>query len=198
MHKRKLWNNKKIYPTYEPYPISRDFEGQAYSTKDASHGQSIDSIKEQAPEELSLISDPSPSGDWFPPRPITPDEQSSLRPLHLLNSLFTERLNFLQCALEELRDAQHDRERLTDKAFEELDSEIQECEHSLSLTLLIDPEQKRHLQRRLLELKRERRREALLSWRDLVWLRGEIRKLQREIDTLGRTAKSTKNRKAPT
>jgi hypothetical protein len=57
--------------------------------------------------------------------------------------------------------------------------------------------QRRHLQRILLELKRERRREALLSWADLLRLKNEIRKLQREIDAIGKTAKSTENRDAP-
>ena len=58
-------------------------------------------------------------------------------------------------------------------------------------------ERRRNLERRLFELKRERRREALLSWRDVVWLRGQIRKLQREIDSLGGTTGTNGDPEAP-
>lgn len=192
MHERKFCN-KRIYPTYQPYPVSRDSEQQLYSTSHVSEELPRDNRQERTPEEFSLITDPVPSEEWLSSRPITSGERRPLHPLHLLNSLFTDRLNFLQRALEELQGAQHDREQLTQDALEALDPEIRECEHSLSLALLMEPGQKRHLQRRLLELKRERRRERLLSWRDLVWLRGEIRKLQREIDTLGRTARTAES-----
>lgn len=37
-----------------------------------------------------------------------------------------------------------------------------------------------------------------MSWRDLFCLKREIRVLKREIDSLGRTASSAKNREAPT
>ena len=88
---------------------------------------------------------------------------------------------------------------MTSHELEELDHEIEECEGSLAILqgMLNDPEKRRHLERRLFELKRERRREALLSWRDLVWLRGEIRKLQRELDSLRRTGQSPENRETP-
>jgi hypothetical protein len=188
MHERKSWN-EKIYPTYEPYPVSRDFEQQLYSKSPVSEDLPRSERQERMPKEFPLVSDPTPFDDWLPSRPIAPDRQHSLRPLHLLNSLFSDRLNFLQRALQELYDAEYERERLTQNALDDLDSEIRECEHSLSLGVLIDPDQKRHLQRRLFELKTQRRREALLNWRDLVWLRGEIRKLQREIDALRKTTK---------
>ena len=64
--------------------------------------------------------------------------------------------------------------------------------------LLNDFERRRHLERQLLELKRHRRQEAVMSWRDLISLKREIRALKREIDSLGRTAGSTPNRDAPT
>ncbi|GAH70794.1 unnamed protein product, partial [marine sediment metagenome] len=53
-------------------------------------------------------------------------------------------------------------------------------------------------ERPLLELKRQRRQEAVMSWRDLVSLKREIRALKREIDPLGRTVSSTPNRDGPT
>jgi len=74
--------------------------------------------------------------------------------------------------------------------LEDIDSEIREREHRFSLVLINLPDEKRYLERRLLDLKRERRRETLLSWRDLVWLRSEIA-------ALGRTAKSAENRDVP-
>jgi hypothetical protein len=113
----------------------------------------------------------------------------------LLNSLFADRLDFLQRALEELQGAQREREKLAQDALEELDSDILECERSLAA--LLDPDRKEQLRRRLLGLKGERRREKLLTWRDIVWLRGEIRKLQRDAEAFGRTAKSAENRDAP-
>lgn len=58
---------------------------------------------------------------------------------------------------------------MTSYELEELDHEIEECERYLAILqgMLNDPEKRKQLERRLFELKKERRREALLSWRNL-------------------------------
>jgi len=101
-----------------------------------------------------------------------------------------------------LEDAGQKRERLTGAALEDIDSHIRDCDWAIALLkdnkLLNDFDRRKHLERQLLELKRQRRQEAVMSWRDLVSLKREIRALKREIDSLGRTASSAKNREAST
>ena len=201
MHERKslhkkVWNDRRIYPTYEPYPVSWDTEQQLYSTEGGS--EEVQGINHQVRDnnEFNHALDTMSSGGFFSSSPDFPDERA-FRPLKILNSLFSDRLDFLNRALEELENARNEREKLTHNGLGELDSQIKDCEHYLSITLINYPEQKRHLERKLMELKHERRREKLLNWRDLVWLRGEIRKLQRQIETLGRTAKSTEKQEVP-
>jgi hypothetical protein len=200
MHGRKTVIGK-IYPKYQPYPLTFDSEEATYST------QTPDDSEPQRgkPENFTSLEDfhglggePLPS-DWFATKPLPSNDENRLRPLHLLNSLFADRLDFLQRALDELESAKSDREKILQNALDELDSEIRRCELSIStlLDMFNHTGQKRHLQRILLELKRERRRETLLSWADLMQLKSEIRKLQREIDALNKTAKSAENRDTP-
>jgi hypothetical protein len=190
---------EKIYPTYPPYPVSWDKRAESYSSDGAEHSEEKPShVGEKLPSQdfPDLISDPF-SPEWLGAGPATSNDEKTFRPLHLLRSLFADRLDFLNRALDELQDAKQERESLTKNALENLDSDIRECERSLDVLVrervLDDANYRCQLQRRLLELKRERRREALLSWRDLVWLKGEIRKLQRDIDSLGRTARPAQN-----
>jgi len=191
----------KIYPKYQPYPLSWGFEGEAYSSESGADSQPRTS-KGNTPtlEDFhDLIGEPTPP-EFFQPEPTPPNDKGRLRPLRLLQSLFADRLSFLQRALDELECARKERQRLIRYAVDELDPEIQECEVSLSaLKAALNNSERRHnLERRLFELKRERRHEALMSWRDLVWLRGEIRKLQREIDAISRTASPAENQQPPT
>lgn len=192
----------KIYPKYQPYPLSFDSKEEIYShdTADSSEPRLTNRSSVGPVEDFrDLIGEPTPP-DWLATKPLSSNDARPLRPLRLLQSLFADRLSFLQRALDELESAKKERQHLMQYALEELDPEIQDCELSLSTLKsgLNDPENRKHLERRLSDLKRERRREALLSWRDLVWLKGEIRKLQREIDALGSTAASAENRDAPT
>jgi hypothetical protein len=191
----------KIYPKYQPYPLSWDFEGEAYSSESGADSEPGRPNGNHPVRENShdLITDSSRL-DWLPLKPIPSNDERPLRPLSLLHSLFADRLDLLQRALEELESAKKERQQLVRYALDELDPEIQECEQSLArvVDVLNGRERRRDIERRLFELKRERRREALLSWRDLVWLKSEIRKLQREIDAIGRTARPDENQEAPT
>jgi hypothetical protein len=192
----------KIYPKYQPYPLSFDSDGATYSRQSPDDHEPLPDRPENVnPFEHFHDSrgEPLPP-DWFATKPLPSNDERNLRPLHLLNSLFADRLDFLQRALDELESAKNEREKMLQNAFDELDSEIRQCELGLStlLDMFNHTGQRRHLQRILLELKRERRRETLLSWADLLRLKSEIRKLQREIDSLGKTAKSTENQDAPT
>lgn len=191
----------KIYPKYQPYPLSFDSEEETYFAKNLDDPEAHPSKRENVapPEDFhDLRGEPLPS-DWFATKPLPSNNESHFRPLHLLNSLFADRLDLLQRALHELESAKDEREKMLRNALDELDSEIRQCELSMStlLDMFNHTGQRRHLQRMLVELKRERRREALLSWADLLRLKNEIRKLQREIDALNRTAKSAENRDAP-
>jgi len=192
---------EKVYHTYKPYPVSIDSKESDYSagTTDNSGPHLLHEARKDVFEDFSdLVGDPTPPS-LSETKPIPSNAEGGLRPLRLLHSLFSERLNFLQQALDELEAAKKERQKLTRYALEELDPEIRECENSLSMlnAVLNDPERRRQLERRLFDLKRDRRRESLLNWRDLVWLRGEIRKLQREIDTFGKTVESAENRDPP-
>lgn len=115
-----------------------------------------------------LISDTDFPGRSLP-EPFPSNDESHPRPLRLLQSLFTDRLSFLQKALDELEGARKDREQLAQYALKELDPEIQECEVSLSAlkAAMNNTERRGDLERRLFALKRQRKSEALISWRDL-------------------------------
>lgn len=195
---------EKVYPTYQPYPVSWGSQDEAYNTPSAEEPRSASSqpTRTEPFDDLpDLIGDPAPL-DWLPPKPITSNEGPGLRPLRLLQSLFADRLDFLQAALRELQEAGQERERLTLAALEDIDSHINDCDRAIALLrdnkLLNDFDRRKQLERQLLELKRQRRQEAVMSWRDLLSLKREIRALKREIDSVGRTATSTKNREAPT
>ena len=99
----------------------------------------------------------------------------------------------------ELEEARKEREQLTEYALKELDPEIDECEVSLSAlkAAMNNTERRRDLERRLFNLKRERRHECHKSWKDLVYLKQAIGKLKKEIDSISGTANTAKNRKAP-
>jgi len=202
MHARKIWKDKRIYPKYEPYPVSWDLHEQDYSaeSKLGAKTKLVEPSENPSFDEFSDLAGDASLPDWFQSRPIASNDERSFSPLHLLRSLFSDRLDFLHRALEELESSMTEREELTREALEELDMEIRDCDRYLALIqgLLNDPERRRNLERRLFELKRERRREALLSWRDIVWLRGEIRKLRREIEAQERTVGSSEKRDAPT
>jgi hypothetical protein len=191
---------EKVYKTYRPYPVSWGSDDVAYSQESPGNPESGSPPKKTARplEDFHELIGDVPD-DWFTTKPITSNDTKDFKPLRLLQSLFSDRLCFLQSALDELEKAKSEREKLIRYALDELDPEIRECEVSLSAlkAAMNNTESRRNLERRLFELKRERRREALLNWRDLVWLRGEIRKLRREIDTIGRTTGSAQNRQHP-
>ena len=187
---------RKVYPRYQPYPVTWDSKNDAYSLDDITDSRQtiVNDNCEMDGHFDDLISDPDFSGRSFA-EPLPSNDEDRSRPLRLLQSLFADRLSFLQRALDELETAKKHREQLAQYALKELDPEIEECEVSLSAlkAAMNSTERRNDLERRLFELKRQRRREALTSWRDLIWLRGEIRKLQREIESLDRTSKSAKN-----
>ena len=195
---------EKVYPTYQPYPVSWGSEDESYRTRSPKQSDSPTLQRSETDpfdDFPDLIGDPAPA-DWLPSRPTTSNEQAGLRPLRLLQSLFADRLDFLQAALHELQDAGQEREQLTAKALEDIDSHIRDCDQAIALLrdnkLLNDFDRRKQLERQLLELKRQRRQEAVMSWRDLLSLKRETRTLKREIDSLGRTTNSTENREAPT
>jgi len=195
---------EKVYPTYQPYPVSWGSDHETYkppSTEQPRTSSPQHTNTDPFDDFPDLIGDPAPP-DWLRPQPITSKEEPSLRPLRLLQSLFADRLDFLQAALRELQDAGQEREQLTAAALEDIDSHIKDCDIALTIpkgnTALNDLDRRKQLERQLLELKRQRRQEAVMSWRDLLSLKREIHALKREIDSLGRTANSTENREAPT
>lgn len=190
---------EEVYSTYRPYPVSRDAKGNSYSEKKETEPGTTRPRKDDVPDEFpDLIGDPTPP-DWYAPQPNPSISGTGPRSFHLMQSLFSDRTNFLQRALDELEDAKRERQTLTQKAMEDIDSEIQKCKQSLHVLegMLNEPNRRQQLERRLFELERERRREALLSWRDYIWLKSEIRKLQREIDSFSNTSATAQNHDVP-
>ncbi len=110
------------------------------------------------------------------------------RPLKLVGDLFADRLEFLAAAIDELESARDDRQALAEESFRGIHEDMEECEQALgsSLEMRAYPERKRDLERRLDNLKRDRRHAELADWKDMVWLRSEIRKLKREIGSFER------------
>ena len=86
-------------------------------------------------------------------------EDSGFRPLKLLNSLFSERVDFPRNALEELYKAESGRLHHTRNAMEDLDSDIsrrqQELDLMIGARMRDDPAKRGKLERSLFELKRE-------------------------------------------
>ena len=201
MHGKKR-TGQKIYDTYRPYPVSFDSKENVYcreTPEDVLPHSTDGSISDFLQDSDNPVFDNEPP-NLFQQKPTPSNDESGMRPLRLLNSLFADRLSFLQNALDELESAKKEREQLIRYALDELDPEIRDCEVSLSAlkAALNYTERRRNLERRLFDLKRERRREALLSWRDITLLKSEIRKLSKEIDALTSTARTAENRKAPT
>ena len=190
----------KVYEKYQPYPVTWDLKSEQYPSDDMKESRPKDATDndDSSKDFHDLISDPDFPGRSFS-EPLPSSHETNSRPLHLLQSLFADRLSFLQRALDELEGAKKDREQLAQYAMKELDPEIRECEISLSAmkAAMNNTERRRDLERRLFDLKRERRYECLRSWKDMVWLKNEIRKLKREIETLKGTANTADNRKSP-
>jgi hypothetical protein len=192
----------RIYPKYQPYPLTFGSEDCLYASEPPEDSRSLPDnhrISESS-DDLPNLTDDRPTPDWLYPESPPSNDAAGLHPLRHLQSLFSDRLDFLQRALDDLESAKRERQQIVGSALEDLDSEISRCEKSMATlkAAFNNTEQQRLLERRLLELKRDRRRETLLSWRDLIWLRAEIRKLQREIETLEKTAGPVKNQDAPT
>jgi len=184
MHGRRLWENGKPYRTYEPYPVSIGSEAHDYPAFGSHETSGMNSLSQ---ENLHDLSDDSGSPFSFPvhhPERGESPSPGSFRPMRLLEGLFSDRLDLLGSALEELECAQKEREKLTTATLEEIDAEIAECGKALSIPMLIHTDEKRLLERRLSELKRERTRQKLSCWRDLVFLRSEIRKLRKHISQI--------------
>ena len=98
------WMKEEIYSTYKPYPVSWDSKENSYSSDILDNTGSKPS---QMPDKGSLQEFPDINDDpGFFDRTITESSESSVdksfHPLHLLQSLFSDRLDFLQRALDEL------------------------------------------------------------------------------------------------
>jgi len=193
---------ERVYPTYKPYPVSWDFRSQPYGEPGSENSRNhLPPPSEGDPFSGFLhLAEQSSLRDWQDGQPRDSIDEASFRPLRLLRSLFSDRLDLLNATLRELEVARNHREKMTAAALEDIDSHIEECDRSLGLLkghkVLDDFEKRRHLERQLLELNRQRRQEAVLSWRDLLALDREIRALRREIDSLGRTRDAAENREA--
>jgi len=200
MRRQKAWKGK-VYRTYRPYPVSERDGSRDYAPEGSAddNGTPDGPFTHDSFDDFSELAGDAGPLDW--PLEEPPRSNDSFRPLKMLQSLFADRLSFLQRAVEELEESKREREKLTGYAMRDLDPEIRHCEETLALLvderLLDDREYRQGLERRLFNLKRERRREAVHSWRDIVSLRAQIRKLQRELDALGRTAGSARNRDPP-
>jgi hypothetical protein len=178
------------YPTYQPYPVSGDSDDEIYTDPfNESPGSSPKNDLNMTRERPSVLADDSFLPEWFDSRPIVSIEEKSFRPLSLLQSLFSDRLSFLQRSLEEIEMSRKERECLTETALSELDRDIEECERYLDVLrgILNKREVRQHLERKLMDLKRERRHVKLSNWKDILFLKAQAQKLERELDSIART-----------
>lgn len=195
---------RKVYDQDSPYPVTLRDTRAVYEDR-RGHRDDGEPAESSGPEDLfeslDLIRDERPR-HWSSHDALVRDECQRPGPLSVLSNLFSDRLDFLHAALRELEQEKSRREGLAAQAFEDIDSHIRDCDRAIALLrdnkLLNDFDRRRHLERQLLELKRQRRQEAIMSWRDLVSLKREIRALKREIDSLGKAISSTPNRDALT
>jgi len=196
-----MWN-EEVYKTYRPYPVTWNLKQDSYSTEAIDNAEPKSTNRNGTPVSQDfhdLIGDPTPSA-WFSQKPLSSNSERPLRPLRLLQSLFSDRLTFLQNALDEVEKTKSERERLTHDALSELDAGIEECELRLrTIKAAFNNHETQHkLEQRLFNLKREYHHHSIMCWRDIVVLKDSIRKLKREIETLSRTTESAENREAPT
>ena len=98
---------KKVYDIYERYPVSRDPRESIYSSQEeAISGEKPDGHPEgELLDGADFFDDPTPFGTLAPSGQAGSNDGHGLRPLRLLNSLFADRLDFLQRALEDPRAA---------------------------------------------------------------------------------------------
>lgn len=186
----KQWRRKSArrYPTYEPYPVSFGPDEDVYADS-----SDIPGLPPEAPEKSKLddaaFDDDSSLPDWFDAGQVRPDDEIGFKPFRLLQSIFSERLSFLERSLYELDMARNERQQMTDKALEEIDHDIAECMRYLSVIkgILNNRERKRELERKVTDLKRERRHIELSSWRDVQSVQMQSRRLKQELDSLSRT-----------
>ena len=96
----------RIYPKYQPYPVTWDSKEDTYSAEnlpDSPTGTTI-GRNNSVDDFHGLISDPDFT-DSNISKPLPSNEEGHVRPLRLLQSLFTDRLSFLRNALDELEAA---------------------------------------------------------------------------------------------
>jgi hypothetical protein len=72
----------KIYPRYQPYPLTWDFEGEAYSSESGADSQPgrPDSSHPVFEDSHDLITDSS-APDWLTSKPIPSNDERASRPL---------------------------------------------------------------------------------------------------------------------
>jgi hypothetical protein len=114
-HARREDGPEKVYPTYRPYPVTWGSERLDYPAETGERtgrqgtGQAEADPFDGVPD---LIGDP-PAFEWHPCEPPRSNGGTTFRPLGLLQSLFADRLNFLERALDELEAAGQERQRPT-------------------------------------------------------------------------------------
>ena len=197
---------EKVYPTYRPYPVTGPDRGPDYLSGPEALEDGIRNSDADGPRSdgfFEALEDPLPEVPFSPSSGGSPPA-GEFRPLAQLGSLFADRLDFLHRALEELEGAREERQTLTQTALDDLAEQIEGARwmlHEVSPPGAVnDPEghRRRHLERHLADLKRQRRQEQVLGWRDRIGLAEQIRRLQREIESLGKTVPPPKKRDAST
>ena len=194
-------SRKKPYRTYDRYPISADDRRQGYDgSRSNQNPDPREPRGDDQPETRFDLAGDAGAVDFASREPRDTDRKDHFKPLSLLRTLFADRLDLLRTSLDELERAESERSRLTNSALDDIDSRIAECESALAVLrgerILNDIERRKHLERHLLELKRQRHQEAVLSWRDLLSLRREIASLQREVASVTGTVSSAGKHRA--
>lgn len=95
----------------------------------------------------------------------------------IIGSLF-DRIKFLEERITELQNAMRIREQLNQQMIDEIDKDIEE--KNAMIRSISDMDEQRNLKLDISVLRREKRREYVQFWRDVLELRTELRELMEE------------------
>lgn len=112
-------------------------------------------------------------------------EEQKLEPLkrltpQVIGSLF-DRVNFLKQRINEINSSIKDREKLNDDVLTDIDVDIMEKEKMQAQAT--DTDERRNIKLDISILRREKRQERILFWRDILELKTELRKLLEQYET---------------
>ena len=142
--------------------------------------RSPESMRKQEYEEIQKERvEPIRSHALMPRTEEEPIESLKRVSPEIIGGLF-DRLKFLEGRINELQDSMKTRDNLHKKMIDEIDKDIDEKQ--AMIRSISDMDEKRNLKLDISVLRREKRREYVQFWRDILELRTEMRELMEELE----------------